>query len=343
MSSELHGLLDNEDGDEDERPFTKPPKSTRREKLEDPLVSQEGNMITRNKKTSLLLAISIGLVLVICGIVVFLIIRNTNDDVMCQPMNYSHNVNKNASRGKGGGQTCHPMNFTNPDETIVAPQNDHNSYKVLVLSNQLRVVLISDLNATQAAAAIDVNAGSLNDPPGIDGLAHFCEHMLFLGTKKYPGKSEYSNFLSTNGGYDNAYTSIEHTNYYFAVNLDALEEALDRFAQFFIAPLFLENETFSEMNAINSEYDKDLNDPDWKLYQLLKHVSNPQHPFSRFTVGNLETLNISGIRKHLIKYYNTSYSANQVLFDIHLRLLCAYIGVGKNYLKCLWVDVDSQL
>ena len=168
-----------------------------------------------------------------------------------------------------------------------------------------------------------VNAGSFNDPPGIDGMAHFCEHMLFLGTKKYPGKNEYSNFLSTNGGYDNAYTSIEHTNYYFAVNLDVLEEALDRFAQFFIAPLFLETETFSEMTIINSEYDKDLNNPNWKFYQLLKHVSNPEHPFSRFTVGNIETLNISGIRQDLIKYYNTSYSANQVFLDIHLCLLCA--------------------
>ena len=134
MSSELHGLLDNEDGDEDEGPFTKRPKSTRKEKPEDPLESQEGNIITRNKKTSLLLAISIGLVLVICGIVVFLIIRNTND-----------------SRGKGE-QTCRPLNFKNP---VLAPQNDHNSYKVLVLSNHLCVVLISDLNATQAAAAVD--------------------------------------------------------------------------------------------------------------------------------------------------------------------------------------------
>ena len=295
MSSELRGLLDNEDADEEEVPFTGSSESSRRETLEDFQTSKEGNVITRNKKTSLFLAASIALVLVICGIVIFLIVRNSDKDI-------ERNV-----------VVCQPMDFgAHDNNTIVTPLNDHSSYKVLTLSNQLRVVLISDPNATQSAAAIDVNAGSLNDPAGVDGLAHFCEHMLFLGTRKYPDKSEYSNFLSANGGYDNAYTSSENTNYYFAVNLDALEEALDRFAQFFIAPLFLENSTYAEMNAVNSEYDKDLNDPGWKFYQLLKNVSNPQHPFSRFSIGSIGTLNISDIRQRLIKYYNTSYSANQV-------------------------------
>ena len=298
MSSELRGLLDNENADEEEVPFTGSSKSSRTETLEDFETSKEGNVITQNKRTSFLLAASIVLVLVICTIVIFIIVRNSDKDV-------EQNV------------VCQPKNFTDHDNnTIVAPLNDHSSYKVLTLSNQLRVVLISDPNATQSAAAIDVNAGSFNDPVGVKGLAHFCEHMLFLGTKKYPDKSEYSNFLSANGGYDNAYTSLENTNYYFAVNLDALEEALDRFAQFFIAPLFIENSTYAEMNAVNSEYDKDLNDPGWKFYQLLKHVSNPQHPFSRFTIGSIGTLNISDIRQRLIKYYNTSYSANQVCMYI---------------------------
>lgn len=299
MSSEFHGLLDNEDGDEEEvAPFT---ESSRKETSEDLHILKEGNVITRNKRTSFFLAASIVLVLVICAIVIFIIVRNADKDI--------------------------EQNLED-DNTIVAPLNDHSSYKVLTLSNQLRVVLIFDPNATQAAAAIDVNAGSLNDPVGVEGLAHFCEHMLFLGTKKYPDKSEYSNFLSANGGYDNAYTSLENTNYYFAVNLDALEEALDRFAQFFIAPLFTENSTYGEMNAVNSEYDKDLNDPGWKFYQLLKHVSNPQHPFSRFTIGSIGTLNISDIRQKLIKYYDSSYSANQVCTYVYLSLYVTLMLFG---------------
>ena len=71
--------------------------------------------------------------------------------------------------------------------------------------------------------------GSLSDPLEISGLAHFCEHMLFLGTKKYPKENEYSQFLSEHAGSSNAFTSGEHTNYYFDISHEHLQGALDRF------------------------------------------------------------------------------------------------------------------
>lgn len=70
--------------------------------------------------------------------------------------------------------------------------------------------------------------GSLSDPVNISGLAHFCEHMLFLGTKKYPKENEYSQFLSEHAGSSNAFTSGEHTNYYFDISHEHLQGALDR-------------------------------------------------------------------------------------------------------------------
>lgn len=71
--------------------------------------------------------------------------------------------------------------------------------------------------------------GSLSDPANISGLAHFCEHMLFLGTQKYPKENEYSQFLSEHAGSSNAFTSGEHTNYYFDVSHEHLQGALDRY------------------------------------------------------------------------------------------------------------------
>ena len=71
--------------------------------------------------------------------------------------------------------------------------------------------------------------GSMNDPANLPGIAHFCEHMLFLGTEKYPVENDYSKFLSDHGGSSNAYTARDHTNYYFDVSPDALEPALDRY------------------------------------------------------------------------------------------------------------------
>ena len=94
---------------------------------------------------------------------------------------------------------------------------------------------------------MDVAVGHMVDPPALPGLAHFCEHMLFLGTEKYPDENEYSKYLSQHGGGSNAYTSGDHTNYYFDVSPAHLEGALDRFAQFFLAPLFTATATDREV------------------------------------------------------------------------------------------------
>jgi len=77
-----------------------------------------------------------------------------------------------------------------------------------------------------AAACIDVGVGSLSDPPELNGLAHFLEHMLFMGTEKYPEENSYAEYLSDNGGRFNAYTALENTNYYFDVNFNALNETV---------------------------------------------------------------------------------------------------------------------
>ena len=64
-----------------------------------------------------------------------------------------------------------------------------------------------------AFCSVAVNAGSLNDPNDRNGLAHFLEHMIFMGSEKYPDEGGYSEFLSANGGYCNAYTEFEWTNF----------------------------------------------------------------------------------------------------------------------------------
>lgn len=86
------------------------------------------------------------------------------------------------------------------------------------------VVMLTDVSNH----VFSILSGSLSDPPNIAGLSHFCEHMLFLGTQKYPKENEYSQFLSEHAGSSNAFTSGEHTNYYFDVCHEHLEGALDR-------------------------------------------------------------------------------------------------------------------
>ena len=133
---------------------------------------------------------------------------------------------------------------------------DKSEVRKLTLDNGVKVYLLSNPDFNVSAASMVVEVGSLENPDNREGLAHFLEHMLFLGTKKYPDVDEYSTYLKTFGGYSNAYTASDHTNYQLQVLPDGFEGALDRFAQFFISPLFTAEYTAREVNAVNSEHQK---------------------------------------------------------------------------------------
>ena len=90
--------------------------------------------------------------------------------------------------------------------------NDNREYRALVLKNGLKVLLVSDPSADKAAASVDVNVGTNSDPESFAGLAHFLEHMLFLGTEKYPAPGEYQEYIAGHGGSHNASTGYDYTN-----------------------------------------------------------------------------------------------------------------------------------
>ncbi|KAH9440810.1 hypothetical protein Pst134EA_032633 [Puccinia striiformis f. sp. tritici] len=143
------------------------------------------------------------------------------------------------------------------------------TYRIIRLKNDLQVILIHDPKTDKAAAAMDVNVGHLSDPENLQGLAHFCEHLLFLG-----------------------------------------------FSQFFISPTFTESCTDREIKAVDSENSKNLQNDQWRLFQLDKSTSDPNHHFWRFGTGNLKTLVEKpkklglDIRHELLSFYHKHYSSN---------------------------------
>lgn len=198
---------------------------------------------------------------------------------------------------------------------IVQSENDDRIYAYRQLENGLRVMLISDPQSQKAAASLDVAVGSADDPKDRAGLAHFLEHMLFLGTEKYPAPDDYQKFVAQQGGSHNAYTSPEHTNYFFDVKADALPQALDRFAQFFIAPLFTPQYVTRERNAVHSEYRAKIKDSYRRERDVFREIASSDHPMSKFTVGNLDTLaDREGrpVRDDLLKFYDDYYSADRM-------------------------------
>lgn len=188
---------------------------------------------------------------------------------------------------------------------------DKSEVRTLVLENELKVYLLSNPNFNMSAASVAVQVGSLDNPNNRQGLAHFLEHMLFLGTEKYPDVDEYNTYLRTNGGYSNAYTSSDLTNYQFQVLPNAFEGAIDRFSQFFISPLFTEEYTAREVNAVNSEHQKNIMNDNWRRFRISGMFAKEGHPEQKFGTGNLETLGDIK-RSELLDFYDKHYSSNRM-------------------------------
>lgn len=170
------------------------------------------------------------------------------------------------------------------------PKADCKRYRNLVLDNGLKVMLVSSSDAEKAAMAVNVHAGSYNDPEDRAGLAHFLEHMLFMGTKTYPDEDAYERMLEEHNGSYNAYTADTRTVYYFDIHHAALRKITPLFAGFFTEPLLAAGSVNREMKAVNSEHQKNLQSDPWRVSELVGHLSNKSHPRSKFGTGNLDTL-----------------------------------------------------
>ncbi len=206
------------------------------------------------------------------------------------------------------------------DISPVKSPNDDNEYRYVQLDNQLRVLLISAPESDKAAASMNVAVGSGDDPADREGLSHFLEHMLFLGTEKYPDPGEYQQFIKSHGGSHNAFTAFQDTNYFFDVQAEHLEDALDRFAEQFSAPLFTPELVDRERRAVHSEFSSKQKEDGRRFYSVKKAISNPEHAFHQFAVGNLTTLENTEerpLRPDLIEFWEQHYSSNLMTLAVY--------------------------
>ena len=176
-------------------------------------------------------------------------------------------------------------------------ESDKFEYRALQLDNGLMVYLVRDPECQKGAASVAVHVGTYRDPKDHQGLAHFLEHMLFCGSEKYPGEGEYMTFLGQNGGYSNAYTTNFYTNYFHEVKDDQIPKAMDMLAQFFIAPLLRDDSVFKEINAVNSEAEKNYNNQYRRMDDIHRLLCDQNSVKSKYSTGNLDTL--GDLRGHI--------------------------------------------
>ncbi|XP_008470058.1 nardilysin-like [Diaphorina citri] len=174
-----------------------------------------------------------------------------------------------------------------------------------------------------AALSLTIGVGSFCDGH-IPGLAHFLEHMVFMGSEKYPEENDFDAFLSTRGGSSNASTEYETTTFYFDVPEPHLKKSMDIFSNFFISPLLKRDSIASEMDIVDSEFQSSILNDTCRLEQLLATACTKENPAGKFVWGNLETLKNTVDENELYaalrNLQKTHYVANHMTLALQARL-----------------------
>ena len=125
---------------------------------------------------------------------------------------------------------------------------------MLIQDNNAKELEVTDQGSAMAYCSLAINVGSFNNPSKRQGLAHFLEHMIFMGSEKYPEENSYNEHISMHGGECNAYTEFEWTNFYLNVDYSGLQTTLDMLASAFHKPKLAKGAVKREMNAVESEF-----------------------------------------------------------------------------------------
>ncbi|HEM45913.1 MAG TPA: insulinase family protein, partial [Alphaproteobacteria bacterium] len=186
---------------------------------------------------------------------------------------------------------------------------------VRTLENGLKVILVEDHSVPVLSRQTFYRVGARNERPGITGISHFMEHMMFNGAERY-GPKEFDAVLEANGGYSNAFTSKDMTAYYENISADGLELVVDldsdRMGALALDPKFL----CSEMGVVQEERRYSIDNSIFGLmYEELFALAYKAHPYSWPVLGWMSDLD--GIcRDDCIAYFRTYYAPNNAVLIV---------------------------
>ncbi|MEM8628682.1 MAG: insulinase family protein [Chlamydiota bacterium] len=203
------------------------------------------------------------------------------------------------------------------------------------LANGMHVYLVSDPSVEQSACALGVRTGSWHDPDKWPGMAHLLEHMLFLGTKRYPQNNGFASFLSDHSGLSNAFTAPHCTVYMFSVGTRYLSEGMERFSDFFIDPLLDTAQISAELMNVDQEFQKNRLNDRWREYQVFKELCQTGHPHRKFSTGHRGTLK-DVTQEELQNWFLQHYSPQQMC-------LVVYAPESIDQLTSLVVDTFGKV
>ena len=174
------------------------------------------------------------------------------------------------------------------------------------LANGLTILLREDHAVPMVSSMLWYRVGSRFEKPGITGISHFLEHMMFKGTTRYQ-KGEIDYITAVQGGSNNAFTSHDYTAYYFTFASDRWWPALEIEADRMMNNRFDPEELELERRVIVEELKMDLDTPWGALHHQVEGKSFKKHPYRFPVIGTYQDV-VSISRKQMIDYYRQFYS-----------------------------------
>lgn len=189
------------------------------------------------------------------------------------------------------------------------------SFSKHALKNGLRIILAPRPTSVSVAVAIYVGVGSRYETKKQSGLSHFLEHMAFKGTKKYPNKMAIARKVEGMGGYNQAGTGTEDTEYYIGIGSKYFSEALDILDETVFHSLFRSTDIEMEKGVILEEIKMIQDDPkDW-VTVLIDKLMWPKSPLGRFGAGTPETVKALR-RQDFVDYIKSTYSPQNIIVGV---------------------------
>lgn len=200
---------------------------------------------------------------------------------------------------------------------------DPSAVRKSVLPNGIRVLTEAVPQFTSATLGIWVENGSSYEPPELNGISHFLEHIFFKGTERRTAK-EIAESIDGVGGILNAFTGKEYTCYYAKVLREDLPLAVDVLSDLFLHSTFAEEEIERERGVILSEISESEDTPDDHIHVVFDRAFWPGHPLSLPITGTAQT--VSGMRRqHFIDFMRERYRPDRIL-------VCAAGAVDHDWL-----------
>ena len=198
------------------------------------------------------------------------------------------------------------------------PALNHPHTQRLTLENGLTLSVRHEPRLKRCAAVLRVAAGSHDVPGAWPGLAHFLEHLLFLGTERFPAADNLMAWVQRHGGLVNARTCERHTDFFFELPLSAVEGGLERLCDMLGHLRMNMDEQLREREVLHAEFIAWAREPlaqrEIKLFQPL----NPGHPLRAFHAGNRYSLPVprASFQQALKDFYQRFYQTGQMTLSL---------------------------